>query len=78
MPSDHPSRAVAEPAHNGSSARKPVRRFLVPNRLPEPINPALLKHAEERASARQNRVADAITTPGASSGRRSRNGGLTA
>ncbi|HWG08337.1 MAG TPA: DUF1003 domain-containing protein [Solirubrobacteraceae bacterium] len=62
MPSDHPPDAVAEPTHNGSSAHKPVRRFLVPNELPQPINPALLKHAEERAAARQNRVADAITT----------------
>jgi uncharacterized membrane protein len=29
--------------------------------LPEPINPALLEHERERADARQNRAADAIT-----------------
>jgi uncharacterized membrane protein len=29
--------------------------------LPEPVNPALLEHERERATARQNRVADAIT-----------------
>jgi uncharacterized membrane protein len=61
MPSDHPSRAVVEPAHNGASLGPRVRRFLVPNKPRPPINPALLKHAEERASAEQNRVADAIT-----------------
>jgi uncharacterized membrane protein len=35
------------------------RKVLRP--LPEPINPALLEHERERALARQNRVADAIT-----------------
>jgi uncharacterized membrane protein len=40
---------------------KRLHRFLVPNRMPPPINPDLLKHAEERAEARQNRVADRIT-----------------
>jgi uncharacterized membrane protein len=30
-------------------------------KLPAPINPALLEHERERAAARQNRVADAIT-----------------
>jgi uncharacterized membrane protein len=29
--------------------------------LPEPINPALAKHAEERAIVTQNRIADGIT-----------------
>jgi uncharacterized membrane protein len=29
--------------------------------LPQPINPALAKHAEERAMVTQNRIADAIT-----------------
>ena len=37
--------------------------LLVPvPKLKEPINPALLKHEKERAEARQNRVADKITT----------------
>ena len=40
-----------------------VRWFLIPNRkLPPPVNPALMKHAEERAENAQNRVADRITT----------------
>jgi uncharacterized membrane protein len=36
-----------------------LRKVLRP--LPEPINPALLEHERERAAARQNRAADAIT-----------------
>jgi uncharacterized membrane protein len=37
--------------------------LLIPNRkLPPPINPALMKHAQERAENAQNRVADRITT----------------
>jgi hypothetical protein len=39
----------------------PVRRFVVPPKLPAPIDPALMKHAEERAADAQNRIADAIT-----------------
>ena len=38
-----------------------LRRFVVPPKLPEPINPALVEHAEERARDAQSRVADAIT-----------------
>ena len=45
--------------------RHPVWRrvgpLLVPEQLPEPINPALMKHAEDRAKNAQNRIADAIT-----------------
>jgi uncharacterized membrane protein len=40
-----------------------LHHLLVPvPRLGPPIHPALLKREEERAKARQNRVADAITT----------------
>jgi uncharacterized membrane protein len=39
----------------------PVRRAIVPPKLPTPINPALAKHAEARAGSVQNRIADAIT-----------------
>src|SRR4051794_26550422 len=39
----------------------PLRRFLIPPKLPQPINPALLEHTEERAPDAQNRIADAIT-----------------
>ena len=39
------------------------RWLLIPNRkLPPPVNPALLKHAQARAQNAQNRVADRITT----------------
>jgi uncharacterized membrane protein len=38
-----------------------VRRWIAPPKLPEPINPALVRHAEQRAAATQNRIADAIT-----------------
>jgi uncharacterized membrane protein len=38
-----------------------VRRLVVPPKLPEPIDPALIKHAEERAADTQNKIADAIT-----------------
>jgi len=36
-------------------------RIGVTPKLPEPVNPALVKHAEARAAATQNRIADAIT-----------------
>ena len=39
-----------------------IHKFLRPlPKLPPPIDPALLRHERERAEARQNRVADAIT-----------------
>ena len=38
-----------------------LRRLVVPPKLPPPVNPALMKHAEQRAQDAQNRVADAIT-----------------
>jgi len=58
MPSVRRLQATVEPAQD----RARVRRFLAPNKLRPPINPALVKHAEIRAAARQNRIADAITT----------------
>ena len=62
MPSDHRSRATADPAHNGETLGRRVHRFLVPvPKLEPPVNPALLKREEARAEARQNRVADKIT-----------------
>jgi uncharacterized membrane protein len=42
--------------------RSRLSRLIVPIKLPEPMNPALVKHAEKRAQSAQNRVADRITT----------------
>jgi uncharacterized membrane protein len=41
--------------------RRILRRVAVPPKLQDPINPALVKQAEERRKAVENRVADAIT-----------------
>jgi uncharacterized membrane protein len=38
-----------------------LRRFVIPPELPQPVNPALVEHARERAEDVQNRIADAIT-----------------
>ena len=38
-----------------------LRRGALPLPPPRPLSPALLEHAEERASDAQNRVADKIT-----------------
>src|SRR3954465_14562490 len=38
-----------------------LRRFVIPPKLPEPVNPALVEHAHERADDVQNRIADGIT-----------------
>jgi uncharacterized membrane protein len=43
------------------TAHPTLRRWVVPPKLPAPISPALVHHAEERAAATQNRIADAIT-----------------
>jgi uncharacterized membrane protein len=42
--------------------RNRLSRLIVPVQLPEPINPALVKHVEKRAESAQNRIADRITT----------------
>ena len=52
------TRAAAE--RDGASLGARVRRALLPL-PPPPVNPALLKHAEERAERVQNRIADKIT-----------------
>src|SRR6476659_6304668 len=44
-----------------SHDRLPLRRFVIPPKLPQPISPALVEHAEERARDVQNRAADQIT-----------------
>ena len=40
----------------------PLHRWVLPIRAPKPVNPVLVKHAEQRAEYAQNRIADAITT----------------
>jgi uncharacterized membrane protein len=48
--------------HPVMTARERMHRFLRPSpKLGAPINPALLKHEEERAEAAQDRIADRIT-----------------
>jgi uncharacterized membrane protein len=44
-----------------SHDRLPLRRFVIPPKLPRPISPALAEHAEQRARDVQNRAADQIT-----------------
>jgi hypothetical protein len=66
MSNQQRSQTVARPpsngAHNGSTLGERLRRFLIPvPKLGPPINPALLKREQQRAEARQNRVADKIT-----------------
>ena len=53
----------ATPASNGHAHpfRDRVVKFLAPQRIPPPINPALMKEAEHRAEDAQNRLADRIT-----------------
>jgi uncharacterized membrane protein len=41
---------------------KPLKGFVVPPKLPQPISPALMEHARERSTDVQNKIADAITT----------------
>jgi uncharacterized membrane protein len=52
---------TAEGAKNDGHHGRLLRWF-VPRPLPEPINPALFKHQEQRAADVQNRIADRITT----------------
>jgi uncharacterized membrane protein len=58
-----PPKSAGTPAVTAESDRHHGRlvRWFVPRPLPEPVNPALVKHAEERAQDAQNRVADKIT-----------------
>jgi uncharacterized membrane protein len=52
---------VTDQQHNRRPQLHLVRRIVVPPKLAQPINPALVKHAEKRAEDAQNRVADMIT-----------------
>ncbi|HXO10679.1 MAG TPA: DUF1003 domain-containing protein [Solirubrobacteraceae bacterium] len=50
---------VAQTGGHPSAGR--LLRWFAPRRLPPPVNPALVKDAEERAQNVQNRLADRIT-----------------
>ena len=47
--------------HNRGPVHRGLHWLFVPNKLAEPINPALVKQAEKRAANAQNRIADRIT-----------------
>src|SRR5690242_20278056 len=49
------------PAAPSTPDHRPLRHLLVPPKLPQPSNPALLQHAEKERRDVQNRIADAIT-----------------
>jgi uncharacterized membrane protein len=55
-----PSSDQTKPAGHPASAG-PLHRWVLPIRPLEPVNPALVKHAEQRAGYIQNRIADVIT-----------------
>jgi uncharacterized membrane protein len=46
---------------DGDGHHSQLVRWFVPRPLPQPLNPALLKHSEERAQDIQSRIADKIT-----------------
>jgi uncharacterized membrane protein len=52
---------VTDQHHSIRHGVHPLRRIVVPPKLEPPINPALMRQAEQRAEAAENRVADAIT-----------------
>jgi uncharacterized membrane protein len=47
---------------HGTTLGRRLHKLLVPMPRPTPIDPALLKHEQARAEARQNQLADGITT----------------
>ncbi len=55
-PTDH-TQSTGHPPASGL-----LHRWVLPLRVPKPVNPALVKHAERRAAYEQNRIADAITS----------------
>jgi len=57
------TQSATESPQSPAAAPRPgsLNRWVVPTRHPEPINPALLEHAKQRAVYDQNRIADRIT-----------------
>jgi uncharacterized membrane protein len=60
LPTDSSGNNAGENGHSESFGAR-LRRELLPAEAPRPINPALVKHAEQRAQEAQSRVADRIT-----------------
>jgi uncharacterized membrane protein len=60
MPQDDAAPAATTNGHDSTLADR-LRRGALPLPPPRPLNPALLKDAEQRAENVQNRVADRIT-----------------
>jgi uncharacterized membrane protein len=60
MTTNPPINQTASNGHRGSRGSL-ARRWILPIKPPQPINPALMKQAEERAEDAQNRIADRIT-----------------
>jgi uncharacterized membrane protein len=54
------SAAAGSDGHRHPLFRR-IGLLFVPNRLPKPVNPALVEHTEQRAQSVQNRVSDRIT-----------------
>jgi Protein of unknown function (DUF1003) len=52
---------ATRPGDQRRSTPPRLRRWVLPVKPPPPVNPALLRHAEQRAEYAQNRVADRIT-----------------
>jgi ABC-type transport system involved in cytochrome bd biosynthesis fused ATPase/permease subunit len=60
MPHDDAAPGATANGHHRTLAAR-LRRGLLPLPAPRPHNPALVKHAEQRAQNVQNRIADRIT-----------------
>ena len=60
VPNETPTNGAHSEGHGHPLLRR-IGPLVVPEKLPPPINPALVKHAEKRAEYAQNRVADHIT-----------------
>jgi uncharacterized membrane protein len=59
--SSHTPLSQASSARNGHPHPGRTRRWILPIKPRQPVNPALLRHARERAEYDQNRIADGIT-----------------
>jgi uncharacterized membrane protein len=59
MTTHAPTEHAQSDGHPSPAGR--LHRWVLPIRTPQPVNPELVKHAEQRADYVQNRAADAIT-----------------